>query len=188
MNCNQIRASIENGFSEPLDPHTQRIVDAHVIDCRDCRAFATETKNVISFASRPTVPEQSGEFWDSYYDRLVEKMELPAAAGSVPVSSSPTWSTWLQHLLPQSRPAIQFALIAAVLVIGILIGRVLSNNNGSLPPQQVAGSAEDGEPGVHLTSLDDRTDRFLDRSKVILLGMVNMDLTETGADDVDLSQ
>ncbi|NND72274.1 MAG: hypothetical protein HKN43_11935, partial [Rhodothermales bacterium] len=42
--------------------------------------------------------------------------------------------------------------------------------------------------GVHLTSLDDRTDRFLDRSKVILLGMVNMDLTETGADDVDLSQ
>jgi hypothetical protein len=127
-----------------------------------------DEETIMLFKERAR-PEPGREFWDGYWDRLQARMAAepkPAPAPVIPKAAAET----VRRRRPGGRvrgslrgaalPAAAAALIAA----GILIGRWSRG-----PAVPVPGQG----PSVMAAELELRTGRYLDRSRNILLALVN---------------
>jgi hypothetical protein len=162
-------------FGEPT-PEDRASLEAHLKVCPACASeyeAMTETRRILDTRERK---DPGTDFWEGYWDRLERRLEAePAPAprsvrgrARRPFTLLPAWG-------------LQFAAAAALLVVGILIGRTLLR-----PPAprvaQAAPPAAVPAPGVEQASAPVlRARDYFERSKLILLGLVNYD---PGASDV----
>ncbi|MDD8025338.1 MAG: hypothetical protein PHI34_02410 [Acidobacteriota bacterium] len=117
-----------------------------------------EEEAVVLFRKRVR-PDPGSEYWDGYWDRL--QARLASEPEAVPVRAAQ----------PPARPGLRLfrlaalpAAAAALLIAGFFMGRW----GGRKPVPVPAGSAV-----VQASDLDLRTNRYLDRSRRILLALVN---------------
>jgi len=115
-----------------------------------------QTTEVLSKREQ-TDPGES--FWDSYWDSLEEKIQEE----SVPPTNIIKLPTWTYQAIAA----------AAILLLGIFIGRSFMVPVESNNPMAI----------IQPASIEDRTDAYLDKSKVLLLGLVNL---EEGKDLAEL--
>jgi len=157
-------------------------LDAHLKRCPACAEEVRAYQATLDFTALRTHPEPEPAFWDGYYDHLVARMEQDPYPE--PVTSR--WARWWKeqgrlNLMALVQPAWPMQLAAAVglLLVGVWLGWLVFSPATQAPILADDPTVEDVP--VQAASLEARTSRYLERSKVLLLGVVNLDSDQ--ADD-----
>lgn len=148
-------------------------LEAHLRTCAACRAMLAELQNVLQTMGKPALPTLPEHFWAGYWDRLRERM---ANAEQAP-------SSWWERLRARFDLrwafAYRFAAATALVLLGIFIGRFFQPET----PAPVAVHSAKQFDAAQVEAITQRTERVLDRSKVLLLGVVNEELDAASAED-----
>ncbi len=159
--CRLQRKSLRQWMAGTLDAAGREALDRHAAACPSCREEWRGLQEVIMATERKPEPDPGPEYWDRYWDRLQARLETEAAPlirpGTVRRSALRRHLFWRRLALPSAA--------AALIVAGIMIGRWSTRAPHPSVPA-VSGVLQAGD-------LEIRTNRYLDRSKRILLALVN---------------
>jgi len=140
----------------------------HLKECEACKLRYNRYKATLQIMDRKQDQELPQEYWDSYWDRLLDKIETPEkdVIGSAPKDKK---FTIMFPSLPSWSYKLGFAL--GVLVIGIFLGRTIFS------PSSEPVNDKKSSPHTYgtMAALETRTHRFLEKSKILLLGIINYD-------------
>jgi hypothetical protein len=169
--CRKMKSLFLESLYGELDMDRKESLKRHLAGCRECSEEYEKMAVTLRTMSKKAAPDPGQEFWDGYWDKLELRMKRdglfePSAAES------------------RKRPRIRFGFFprwaygaagaVAILAVGILIGRLFFSR-----PVILSRQAPTGTPSVLPASgtgdLTLRTSRYLERSKVILLALVNFD-------------
>jgi hypothetical protein len=183
IDCDKCRERmIEALYGEPGEDDKASF-DAHLGSCALCAAEFKAMTATLELLDKRERPDPGPAFWDGYWDRLSKRLdkEMSPAPSGRPARER---LAAIFDIFP--KWVYQLAGGAALVVIGILIGRtVLSRPSPSArqaqqPPALTA-------PGVQQASAPVlRARNFIDRSKLIILALVNYDPRSQDAYGLDL--
>ena len=157
-NCRYWRRRVPEAVYGELDARTREALERHLADCADCSGLHDGMAAAVrKMAVRPA-PDRPPDYWEDYWDRLQQRMAREAGARPGPrrAFTLPRWAYGAAGAL-------------AILVLGIFIGRTFF-----LPPTEPVLTARAVSPD--LAPLPLRASRYLKRSRVLLLAVVNSDL------------
>ncbi len=171
--CDECRGRMVEALYRELDDGAVREFDAHIAGCADCASLFEEMRATLDVMDRRRRPEPGGDFWDTYWERLQERMARDDAV----VDSSRSRRRRLTG-------SWGFRVGAAVVVLaaGVWIGRSVSPPRPAprvidTPKQEVATESHAPERSTGgaavVASADMRARRYIDRSQVVLLELVN---------------
>ena len=161
--CQKQRERLADNHYQTLSPESRADLKNHLAECPACAELAktfSQTLNLMSLRSRP---EPETEAWERIWARAEHRLQAETKLRQpkpVPLIVRP-WFRWV----------FQPALALSLLVVGVLIGRYFFPN----APDN-SQNAVSVRPGPLLPSnLDVRIDRYLQKSKVIILAFDNLD-------------
>jgi hypothetical protein len=139
MDCERVREEFVERLTGSLGVERSRLVDEHLGGCAACRAEADRMRELWAELGTLTVAPASGSA--SRVERLVDARSRQVASGA---PNAPRWFT-----LP--RTATAAASLAAMLVVGMLIGRLVwSGRQDTTTPGPVAGATAPKEKYILL--------------------------------------
>jgi len=138
-------------------------LEAHLTSCEECRAAFDDAMALIAM-TRISRPDPGADFWEGYEDRLVQRMSTPAESDE----ASHRRGAVIHRLVV--RRALQVAAALVLITSGFLVGRASLNTSSDIP--------KDGPSRVVNAELQDRAFAYLDRSRTVLLGVVNFDAAQ----------
>lgn len=169
--CKRYQELFAEAFYDELNADQMHFLKNHLMDCTKCNSEFTEMKSTLEIMDRRIRPEPGEAFWNGFGKRIARRVEeekvLDAKAES-------RWRTFIHGLSRAPKWAFK-ATAAAILVIGgIFIGRTVFSPSVSeiQQAQQPAGIVSQPQSGVELMN---RTQNYIERSKLILLGIINFD-------------
>ena len=140
MDCERVREEFVERLIGSLDSARSRMVDEHVAGCAACRAETDRMRELWTELGTLTVAPASGSA--SRVERLVDARSRQAAGGG---PNPPRWWT-------APRTATAAAALAAMLVVGVLIGRLVwrGGHDEATGPGSVASATAPKEKYVLL--------------------------------------
>lgn len=170
--CKKYESALTAKIFGDLSVAAERELNAHLRGCDQCRSFLTEMTDVLGKLGAPQRPVMAEHFWESYWHRLTQRLEKEAPAASA--SRLGRWREWLRAqwlAQPVMIPFARTASVLALLVFGIMIGHYWwpQNSNTSGPITAV-------NPPV-LAVAQTRAEQWLERSKILLIGVVNEEVS-----------
>ena len=159
--CRRQLKRLREWMAGTLDAAGLEALDRHAAVCPGCRKEWQGLQEVIMGIKQKPMTDPGPEFWDRYWDRLQARL---ASEGRLSLRAATPRRLFFDRRAFLRRLALPSA-VAALVVVGIMIGRWSAH---SLRP-----SAPSVSGVVQASGLEIRTDRYLDRSKRILLALVN---------------
>ncbi len=192
--CLKCKDSMIEALYGELGPGEKRAFDEHLRGCQKCASEYSVLGATLRIMDGRTRPDPGQDFWDGYWDRLSGKMEAQAARESaIPIPGHITLRERIARLFSSlPRWSYQAAGAAALVLAGVLIGRTLLappeppataalGPKGVTPSSAAASSAAPSSATIPVSDpAADRAYDYLERSKVLLLGLVNY---EPGTED-----
>ncbi len=186
--CTSKEHLIVDALFGDIDAAGLEALQTHMATCKGCAGAFQEMQQTLDLTSQVAEPVVTEDYWDTYYERLQHRM----AEEALPQRN--TWVTlknWLNsNFVP--RPAYaQWGAALALVLLGIWIGRQWSPSIIEGPANTLAGNTEQlpgGDPALQPAALNEKTQQYLDRSKVLLLGLVNFDVNEDDPSYINIAQ
>jgi hypothetical protein len=161
----------EEGRAMPLG------LQRHLATCPECNRVFEEMKQAVQISAKALDPSLSEAYWNTFYDRLIERMQ---SSDPNPAPRAATLQMRLRDalgaLVSPSLPVARFGFAVGLILLGVLIGRFWTDSSISAEDPVLAGIDQPAE--ISSVKLTERTQRYLDRSNVLLLGLVNFDAAE----------
>lgn len=162
-----------------LDEAGRERLDAYLAEHPEAAKAFREMEASLNLALSRERPEPPPAFWDGFYDRLEARMTAEARQ-PVRVPEVATWwrrgvAVLSEALAPVPRPAWQLAMAVGLIAVGALIGRFFIGTPTSQPPPLAVDTTATGAPILQASTAEARAHTYLDRSKVLLLALVNAD-------------
>ncbi|NIV03380.1 hypothetical protein GWN26_03235 [Candidatus Saccharibacteria bacterium] len=179
-NCEKYKDLFVDALYDELNAKAKRRFDTHLNECSNCSREFKQLKSTLELMNQHQRSQPDEAFWEGYWDRLSEKMSRPGDKTSTTSRQGVTDNPVFQRL---GRWSYQIAAAAAILLLGILIGKFFFSEP-SRENQQLTNVTE-LTPQQAL--LNQRTNLYLEKSKVLLLGLVNMDSEAIQRQQVDFS-
>ena len=176
--CRDYRDSFLEAQSGNLAPEQKRGVARHLAECPDCRAHYEMIKKAFKTMDLREKYDPGEDYWNSYWDRLQTRLAADDCLDRSPVR---TQSDKLLSFVRLPRWVPLTAAAAALVAAGIFIGRTLVRPEWQASKPGPGGSAI-VLPAAAGSDLSGRTSLYLERSKRILLAVVNF-----AADPKDIS-
>ena len=173
-----------------LDPEKQARLEAELLASENAAETLRALQATLRLMAERQRPEPPPGFFDGYQDRLAARLEREAAsprrkdrAGREPSRAV--------------RLALRTSAAVLLMVVGVGIGWLffgdrtpqsegrlsgdvpLAEQPAATPLHEEPAPVVLEEPAMQPASLDVRTDRYLNRSKVLLLGLVNLEPGQT---------
>jgi hypothetical protein len=174
--CKKYEARLTAKIFGELSAGEAEKLHEHLAACASCKNFLVEMENVLGRMGTPRRPQMSGHFWNGYWHRLTQRMtkEEQAARGKIGLRLKSRVTDWLREkwiAQPLLIPLGRAAGILALLVLGVLVGHYWW-------PQD----EKENQPITYMRSSPTpvaqvRAEQWLERSKILLLGVVNEDLS-----------
>jgi hypothetical protein len=171
--CGKMKDLFLDSLYGELDPGREAGLMRHLDECAGCRGeYEAMARTLVTMGGKAAV-DPGQEYWDAYFGKLERRM----TAEGVSASARPA---------PRARSRAPFARVprwafgaagaVALLAAGVLIGRLsLSRVPPVADTVAAAKSTAAVIPASSSADLSLRTSRYIDRSKVILLALVNFD-------------
>jgi Putative zinc-finger len=151
-----------------LEPAEKELFDRHLRACPVCAAEYASLEATLRIMDKRERTDPGPAFWDGYWNRLSKRMlwesieegRAPSLAARLlrPFTRLPRWS-------------FQAAAAAALLLLGILVGSRLIPRPEGARAIAAATPARTSAPSPAVVQAGD----FIERSKLLLLGLVNYD-------------
>ena len=169
--CQKCRQLFTEALSGSLDNSGRNTFEAHLGQCDLCREEYGELKATLLEMKERKRREPDPAFWEGYWERLESRMHREKVLYQTRPSGQrrPSWD-WLRFRVPSW--AFQAGAAVLLVAVGILIGRMWL-----LPPSEgVQTAALAGEASKPLSmELASRTQNYVQRSKLVLMAIVNFD-------------
>lgn len=183
IDCEKCRERMIGALYDELGEDDKASFDAHLGVCALCAAEFKDMTAALALMDKRERPDPGPAFWDGYWDRLSKRLdkEMSSAPSGRPARER---LSAIFNVFP--KWAYPLAGAAALVVVGILIGRtVLSRPTPSV--RQVQKPPALTAPGVRQASAPVlRARNYIDRSKLIILALVNYDPKSQDAYGLDL--
>jgi len=127
MNSEHVQEQLIAFLSGDLEPHDEEAVKTHLDSCESCRREFQFLSRTWESLERIPAEEPSGALRARFYETMKLYEEMDAKRSSRRPANS---RGWLDRLLPRS-PAIQFALVMVVLVLGVLAGYEIKSSQAN---------------------------------------------------------
>ena len=131
---------------------------------------------------RRTRPKPESVFWSGYWDRIADRLHN---AEKSKTSVIPVWARLREILRIEPRWIYHAATATALIIVGVFIGRLAFSPNRM--NQQMADQTGVTSENVQLASLEQRTGQYLERSKILLLGLINFDTAQEDPTTLNLT-
>jgi len=179
--CKRCQDLVAEALYGDLSGDKKRFFEDHLLQCETCSTAYTEMSSTRDIMEKRTRPEPDDSFWEGYWDRLSARMQAEKVFGPQ-VSEKPKRSFIGVKFFP--RWAFQAAAATALIVVGIFLGRALfAPGPQGIQTAGIDGTQSQVTPGVELAQ---RTQAYVQRSKVLLMGLVNFDPSEQDLYTLDL--
>jgi len=179
--CRKCRAMFTEALSDEFSQEQRQWFFDHINACPDCDAEYQALIRAVQTMKQRTLDEPGDAFWDTYWDRLEKKLPDRQQTGF-------PQRTWWQQLSGRGRfqpqLAYRFAVGVALIAVGVLIGKFYFSGSEPTPHTLVMQAKRD--TSAQHVALETRTNRYLDRSKILLLGLVNFDTKNEDAYALDI--
>jgi hypothetical protein len=169
--CKKCRGLLVEALYGELVPKEKTLFEKHIGSCSSCAAEFKKMAETLRTMDERVRPDPGRDFWDRYWYRLAGRMGEEKSAEQ----TSRSWGKKLGRVWNLSpRWAFQAAAAVALLVGGVLIGRIMF-----FPGRTPVDSARRGEPVSPVQPAENdpvlRARNYVDRSKLVLLALVNYD-------------
>lgn len=164
----------DEALCRELNKEQKLFLENHLHECPKCRSEWEEANAMLNFMRKKVHQEPGPAFWDDYWEKLQDRMEKENALHAKSEKRRKRFFQFFQSLNFSPRWVVQAAAALVLVVIGIFIGREIfpPAKEPVKQPGQSTVLVSGSEPG---TKLYQRTHNFIERSKVILLAMINFD-------------
>jgi len=176
--CRYYRESFLEARSGNLTPGRKKEWERHLAECPNCRSRYEGFEKALKTMDQRETYDPGEEYWNGYWDRLRARMaaeEISNTAPNRPESRKIRPFAGLPSWVPLTAAA------AALVAVGIFIGRTLIRPGFQAAKPGLSGSAS-VLPAFAGSDLSGRTSLYLERSKRVLLAVVNF-----AADPKDIS-
>lgn len=160
-----------------LEAAEKQRYELHLRSCPACASEHAALESTLRLMDKRERPDPGREFWDGYWDRLSRRMVWESAGEDRRPSLLERLTRPLARL---PRWSLQAAGAAALLLVGILVGSRL------IPPSGGDGSGTRAVPAASAAVVN--AESFVERSKVLLLGLVNYEPATEDAYALDLDR
>ena len=170
-NCRKYRSMFIEALYKQLDHEQQKMFDAHLEMCTKCSKDFEQMRETMGILSQRTRTDPGSFFWESYWDRLADRMETDKKSVS---TVSAWWQLFWQGINFQPQWTYRVTTAVALIAIGVLIGKFYFGRPVS-QQVEISHTVQVPPASVEPVSLQQRTDRYIERSKTLLLGLINFD-------------
>ena len=183
IDCEKCRERMIEALYGEFGKEEKVSFDAHLGSCASCAAEFKAMAATLELLDKRERPDPGPVFWDGYWDRLSKCLDKEMSSAP---SRSPARARLAAIFDIFPKWAYQFAGGVALIVVGILIGRTVLSRPAP-PVQKAQQPAVVTAPGVQQVSGPVlRARNFIDRSKLIILALVNYDPGSQDAYGLDL--
>ncbi len=181
-NCRKCRSLFAEALYDELSQKQKERFKAHLQSCPKCAEHYEKMHTTVGVMNQRTRKEPAPFFWDNYWDKLVDRMEEKERSFPGIVA---WWQRFWQSINFQPSWTYRVVTAVALIAIGVLIGKLyfgrpVSQQVETIQTVQVPPTA------VEQVSLQQRADRYIERSKILLLGLINFDPENEDAYALDL--
>ena len=173
--CDSMQHLVVDALFGEISPEAKTTLDIHLNECSSCALMMEEMQRTLEMtrdASDAPLP-------DAYWVGFQQKLDARIATQHKPIRMG-RWIAHLHRVLDSAgrpSPALAYRGGIAVLLIaiGVLIGRYGFSGASSTTP--VAVEVESESLSMQMAAL---TESYLNRSSILLLGLVNHDVEHDG--------
>ena len=180
--CKKIREKFSQAFYDELPDTENKIFNNHLSECHECHKEFSNLKSVLHTMDKKSKPELTPDYWERYWDKIENRIEKSE-------TSSPIIERWRNKIFSNYRFDIKWIYqtvgAVAILLFGIFIGRFYLSSGDN--EQQVVNYTEQPSTLTNV-ELTNRTSNYLQRSKILILGLVNFDPQLDDADAINIPQ
>jgi len=168
--CKKCRTLFVDALYKELKPEKKGFLESHIQDCPKCQSEFNEMSSTLKILNKRVRTEPKPDFWEGYWGRLADRMEKEKVSES---KNMKWWNTLVRTLQHSPRWAYQATAAICLVITGIFIGRALFSPD-LLKIQQISPSRSIAQK-ERGTDLIQRTQDYLERSKLMLLAIINFD-------------
>ncbi len=165
--CRKCRSMFIEALYNELNQEQKQWFQAHLQSCPKCVGEYEKISTTMGVMNQRSRTEPDPLFWNSYWDKLVDRMETEEKSVS---KISAWWQRFGKGINLQPSWTYRIATAVALIAIGVFIGKLYFGR-----PVETIQTAEIPPTAVDKVSLQQRTDRYIERSKILLLGLINFD-------------
>lgn len=171
--CKKYEALLLEKLYGGLAARQEQELARHLASCPSCRATLASFQEIKQTLGAPRRPELPAHVWEGFWDRLRDRMaQEPAPQPRRQWRFSLGPARWL--------PALQFAAAAVLVLLGVFIGR----NFWRSEEAPVTAKSPTLSTALPVTEAEARSSLLLERSKILLIGVVNEDFSSASAADL----
>ena len=171
IKCQKVKDLMLQALYGELPAEDREHFEAHLRACPACAAEYSVLGATLEVMDRRERPDPGVDFWDGSWERLERRLEREAAPAAAPASES-LWRRARRAFSTVPRWAYQASAALALVLLGILIGRAVFAPSGPGPVTGLTGVIAAVPPADPMLV---RANDYVQRSKVLLLGLVNFD-------------
>ncbi|MCF8260170.1 MAG: hypothetical protein K9J12_05295 [Melioribacteraceae bacterium] len=159
--CKNITELFEKALYEELNVNENKLFNSHLQSCNKCKTEYLELTQTLKLVRNYETPEPDANFMDDFWLELQPK--LKAEKGF--------FHSLFEKFRARQKVGIGYQLAGAfsILLVGILLGKIFftSPNQNELPGFSTRAN--------DMNVIQAKADNYIQRSKVLLLGLMNFD-------------
>jgi hypothetical protein len=169
--CQDTHEMMVEALYGDLDEGRGSRFDAHLQSCPNCTRLYQQMAETLRVMGAREVAESDEAFWSGYSERLMKRLESQQPQRRTLLRRRPFFESLTWH----SHPVLRMGSIAALVLVGIFLGKVIwTEEHPSEPAHQVTVSTQRRSDPAIVTA-EDRAQSYLQKSKVLLLALANFD-------------
>jgi len=169
--CKKCQDLFCEAFYEELDAEQKNFLETHISICEECESEYDKITSTLKVMEKRARPEPEQAYWNGYWKKLARRMEEEKSMAPKTESGRRTF-THAFTFAP--KWALQTAAALVLVVLGVYLGKIIFSPSASTIQQarQLPAVASQVEPSTEYVQ---RAQNYIERSKLILLALINFD-------------
>ena len=177
IECKKCESLFEKALNDELGIPEKKEFDEHLVSCGNCSEKFEDLKAVLNLAKTYKRQEPDERFMENFWETLEPKIKYK---GSQIRSKRLMFPKVLNFVLNYKY---QLAGGLALLILGFFIGRYLTTGNQNTT---ASNGTYKTKTQVNETAVNAQVSKYLDRSKILLLGITNFDPAKEDTEVINL--
>ncbi|MBD3373396.1 hypothetical protein GF406_00035 [candidate division KSB1 bacterium] len=167
--CREYEKMFLEAYYKEIQPYYKEQFDKHVTNCARCKEGYSQLCTALDEASRLSRPDLSSEYWQQYWKRLEKKLSSTSSTQWVIEKRKIHWQ------IPDLN--LRMAAVAIAVTFVLFLATVLFFRPFRIEEEPIL-SSESVKVDEVKSSINAQIYNYLNRSKVILMSLVNLEDNE----------
>lgn len=179
--CDSIQHLMVDALFGDIDTEGEVQLTRHMDTCASCSQMFAEMQSTLTVTKQVVEELPPDSYWAGFQQRLDERISAEQRRKNIMDLNA--WGARLRRMFtlparPQFTFAYQFGLAVVLIAVGILIGRYGFTNNSA--SNSLATNEDVDSTAIRALHVASQTESYLNRSSILLLGLVNHDVESDG--------